>query len=123
MSIPELELELVPGTLGGKFTTIEGLLNIILDDLKKNPFLAGDSSRSENRQVMDRLIAGLEDCLAFRREFTLVLHDPVANSYLQNIYAPDPDPNMEVREFERSWQENEDLGLNDINTDDYEKLS
>jgi zinc finger protein len=53
------------------------------------------------------------------RPFTLILDDPLANSYLQNLYAPDPDPNMEIVEYERSWQQNEELGLNDINVENY----
>jgi hypothetical protein len=34
------------------------------------------------------------------------------NSHVQNLYAPDPDPNMEVVAYERTWRQNEDLGLN-----------
>jgi zinc finger protein len=118
LEIPELELGLVPGTLGGKFSTIEGLLTTIRDDLKNNPFLRGDSAASAGRMVS--LIEGLDDLLAFRSgPFTLVLDDPVANSYLQNIYAPDEDPNMTVEEYERSWDQNEDLGLNDMKTENY----
>jgi zinc finger protein len=118
LEIPELELGLVPGTLGGKFSTIEGLLTTIRDDLKNNPFLRGDSAASSNRMI--QLIEGLDDLLAFRSgPFTLVLDDPVANSYLQNIYAPDDDPNMIVEEYERSWDQNEELGLNDMKTENY----
>ena len=51
--------------------------------------------------------------------FTLVLDDPLANSYLQNLYAPDPDPNMVTVIYERSWDQNEELGLNDIKVDGY----
>jgi len=51
--------------------------------------------------------------------FTLILDDPLANSYVQNLHAPDPDPNMEVVAYERTWQQNEDLGLNDMNVDLY----
>lgn len=51
--------------------------------------------------------------------FTLILDDPLANSYVQNLYAPDPDPNMEVVAYERTWQQNEDLGLNDMNVESY----
>jgi zinc finger protein len=37
--IPECELELLPGTLGGKFTTVEGLVGDILKRLQDdNPF-------------------------------------------------------------------------------------
>lgn len=51
---------------------------------------------------------------------TLILHDPLANSHLQNPYAPDADPNMTIEEFERSFEDNENYGLNDIKTEDYQ---
>jgi zinc finger protein len=51
--------------------------------------------------------------------FTLILDDPMANSHVQNLYAPDPDPNMEIVTYERTWQQNEDLGLNDMNLESY----
>ncbi|CAJ0767428.1 11750_t:CDS:2, partial [Entrophospora sp. SA101] len=52
---------------------------------------------------------------------TLILDDPLANSYIQNPYAPDPDPNMEIEMYERTWEQNEFLGLNDMNVDNYEE--
>lgn len=51
--------------------------------------------------------------------FTLVLKNPLASSHVRNLYAPDPDPNMEVVAYERTWQQNEDLGLNDMNVKSY----
>lgn len=45
----------------------------------------------------------------------------MANSYLQSLYAPDPDPNMEVGSYERTWEQNEELGLNDMVTEGYEE--
>lgn len=57
---------------------------------------------------------------AAERPFTLILDDPLANSYLQNLYAPDPDPNMTMEEYERTWDQNEDLGLNDMQVEGYE---
>jgi zinc finger protein len=51
----------------------------------------------------------------------LILDDPLANSYLQNLYAPDEDPNMTVEWYERSWEQNEELGLNDIKVEGYEE--
>jgi zinc finger protein len=55
------------------------------------------------------------------RPFTLILDDPLANSYVQNLYAPDPDPNLEIETYERTWQQNEDLGLNDMKVEGYEE--
>lgn len=51
--------------------------------------------------------------------FTIVLDDPLANSYIQNLYAPDDDPNMTTEIYERTHDQNEELGLNDMNVDDY----
>ena len=53
------------------------------------------------------------------RPFTLILDDPLANSYLQNLYAPDSDPNLEIVVYDRSWEQNEELGLNDIKVEGY----
>ena len=51
---------------------------------------------------------------------TFILNDPLGLSYLQNLYAPDPDPNMTITEYERSWEDNEEFGLNDIQTEGYQ---
>ena len=53
--------------------------------------------------------------------FTLILDDPLANSYIQSLFEPDPDPNMEFETYDRSWQQNEELGLNDMVTEGYEE--
>lgn len=55
------------------------------------------------------------------RPFTLILDDPLANSYVQNLYAPDPDPNMTVESYDRTWGQNEELGLNDIKVENYQE--
>lgn len=39
---------------------------------------------------------------------------------MQNLYAPDPDPNMTIETYERTWEQNEELGLNDIQVEGYE---
>lgn len=47
LSIPEFELESVSGSLGGKFTTVEGILVVMRDQLKNtNPFSFGDSAQA-----------------------------------------------------------------------------
>ncbi len=54
--------------------------------------------------------------------FTLILDDPVSNSYIQSATAPEKDPKLDEVEYERSWKQNEVLGLNDMNTEDYETI-
>jgi zinc finger protein len=44
MQIPEIELQLHSGTLGGRFTTLEGILDQIYDEISGKLFESGDST-------------------------------------------------------------------------------
>ena len=59
------------------------------------------------------MIAGTE-------KFTFILDDPAGNSYVQNLYAPDDDPEMTIKKYKRTFDQNEELGLNDMKVDGYE---
>lgn len=121
LSIPELDLVVGGGLIGGKFTTLEGLLKDIKEDLESNPFLAGDASRKDNQEILDNVLYGLDDVIKGKREVTFIMDDPAGNNYLQNLYAPDDDPQMTVEEYERTHEQNEELGLNDMKTENYEE--
>jgi zinc finger protein len=119
LRIPDIEFELDPGTLGGKFTTVEGMLQNIHDELEsKAPFSRGDSSTAAEREKLEHFLSRLNKLIALETPFTLIIDDPLGNSYVQNINAPDPDPNMTVEEYDRTWEQNEAFGLNDMNTSD-----
>ncbi|XP_019063758.1 zinc finger protein ZPR1 isoform X2 [Fukomys damarensis] len=49
-----------------------------------------------------------------------IMNDPAGNSYLQNVYAPEDDPEMKVEHYKRTFDQNEELGLNDMKTEGYE---
>jgi zinc finger protein ZPR1 len=57
--IPELRLEVTEGSLGGKFTTVEGLLSDIYKSFADNPFVTGDSADTEAKSNMSRFVDGL----------------------------------------------------------------
>ncbi|KAJ1938750.1 nucleolar zinc-finger protein, partial [Kickxella alabastrina] len=121
--IPELDLDMVAGTLGGRFTTIEGLLRQVHDELNlRIPFIDGDSAMEERRNKFKSFLDKLESA-ADGKLFPLhiTVDDPMAHSYIQNIYAPDVDPNMTTEVYERTFDQNEELGLNDINVEDYKE--
>ena len=130
LEIPEIDLVLQPGTLGGRFTTLEGLLNEIYTELSTKVFRTGDSATSglgqmgmdigKDERHFEEFLKGLKDCMAAARPFTLIIDDPVSNSYLQNLYAPDPDPNMVIEEYERTHEQNEELGFNDMVLEGYD---
>lgn len=118
MKIAELNLDLTPGTLGGRFTTIEGLLDQVYEELHTRVFTqTSDSMDEETKQRWSSFFAKLQDAAQGKIGFTIVMEDPLASSYIQNVYAPDNDPNMIIEDFERTHQQNEDLGLNDMKVD------
>ena len=54
MAIPELDFCAEIGTLGGRFTTLEGLLENIKEHLSdSNPFFKGDSSDKEKANKIE----------------------------------------------------------------------
>eukprot|EP01116_Phalansterium_solitarium_P024616 TRINITY_DN9065_c0_g1_i1.p1 TRINITY_DN9065_c0_g1~~TRINITY_DN9065_c0_g1_i1.p1 ORF type:complete len:501 (+),score=182.92 TRINITY_DN9065_c0_g1_i1:120-1622(+) len=116
--IPERDIEFSTSTSGGRFTTLEGLLDDIVANVRQYPFLMGDSSRSETHRQVDEFEAKVNELKSGKVPFTFVLEDPAGNSYIQNIHAPEPDPTLTSEEFERSFEQNEELGLNDINVAD-----
>lgn len=118
MRIAELNLDLTPGTLGGRFTTIEGLLEQVYEELHTRVFTqTSDSMDEETKLRWTSFFAKLQDAAQGKIGFTIVMEDPLASSYIQNVYAPDNDPNMIIEDFERTHQQNEDLGLNDMKVD------
>uniref|UniRef100_A0A672V3J7 Zinc finger protein 259 n=1 Tax=Strigops habroptila TaxID=2489341 RepID=A0A672V3J7_STRHB len=219
VEIPELEFELGMGALGGKFTTLEGLLKDIRDLVERNPFTLGDSSTPSRTGKLQEFVGKLQEIIEGKVKAHLILDDPAGNSYLQvqhctwevgswtcckqsgwnsfisgsewvaagsvqrklrvalwegswewclfpairgrdvvwfmlcspwggglafgvtlvrspslgaadpmrglplppqNVYAPEEDPELRVERYERSFEQNEDLGLNDMKTEGYE---
>ncbi|KAM5245658.1 zinc finger protein ZPR1 [Ctenodactylus gundi] len=120
VEIPELEFELGMAVLGGKFTTVEGLLKDIRELVTKNPFTLGDSSSTGQSEKLREFSQKLDQIIEGNMKAHFVMNDPAGNSYLQNVYAPEDDPEMEVERYKRTFDQNEELGLNDMKTEGYE---
>jgi zinc finger protein len=133
LECPELSLSVNPGTLGGRFTTVEGLLTQVRDDLHNQIFEAdadaeatarrNDSLSADEKKRWEEFFDNLNAAVKGEKEFTIVLTDPLASSYVQSL-ADDPsqpDEQMTVEEYERTDEEEEDLGLKDMKTEGYEE--
>ncbi|KAK4455697.1 ZPR1 zinc-finger domain-containing protein [Podospora aff. communis PSN243] len=127
LECPELSLSVNPGTLGGRFTTVEGLLTQVREDLHNQIFQTGDSGSGGDSLSADEktrwsdFFAGLDSAIKGKREFTVILTDPLACSYVQSM-ADDPsqpDDQMTVVEYDRTDEEEEELGLKDMKTENY----
>ena len=119
--IPDLEFEMGGHALGGRFTTIEGLMDNIIESVEQNSIWGGgDGVAPDVAEKMKNFKEKFNKFKEGKETFSLVLDDPAGNSYLQNVYAPDDDPELTIELYERSYEQNDDLGLNDMKVEGYE---
>lgn len=121
----ELEMSVQPGTLGGRFTTVEGLLTEVRDQLHGQIFDvgdsgAGDSLSSTDKDTWSRFFERLGSAIKGEHKFSITLEDPLAKSYVQNLHLPDPDPQLQEEDYTRTEEEEDELGLKDMKTEGYE---
>ncbi|KAG6465219.1 hypothetical protein O3G_MSEX015008 [Manduca sexta] len=122
MLIPELDLEVGGRALGGRFTTAEGLLRATADQLAQAPGVVGDAP-GVNPDGLKGFLERLDDVLECKRPITIVLDDPAGNSYVQSL-ADDPltpDEGLKITRYDRTYEQNEELGLNDMKVEGYEE--
>ncbi|KAM5342989.1 hypothetical protein ACJ41O_013955 [Fusarium nematophilum] len=126
LECPELKLQVNPGTLGGRFTTVEGLLTQVRNDLHSQIFEAdgagqgGDSLAAEEKTQWDQFFDGLDAAIRGDRPFTIILTDPFASSYVQPLVdPPKPDPSIHRENYTRTDEEEEELGLKDMKLENY----
>jgi zinc finger protein len=84
--IPEIEFCMSEGTLGGKFTTIEGILKDCIAQLSQldSFFSSGDSEISTKAGRMQDCIDKLDLIQSGKMlDVTIVMDDPSGTSYLQ----------------------------------------
>ncbi|XP_063901809.1 zinc finger protein ZPR1-like [Zophobas morio] len=119
VSVPELQLERATGFGEDKFTTVEGLLEDIRNKLlQENPFIYGDAAPFETKKKLDEFLCNLERLQKGERSFTLTLDDPTGNSYIQSINDPETDSHLRVERYTRTKEQDEDLGLTCMKTED-----
>lgn len=111
MRIRELDFEIPANTQKGEINTLEG----VLKTAAKNLGLFQADRMAENPEigmkvayVISRLTLMADgDFLPFHVE----LDDPAGNSYLENPFAPQPDPNMKIQYYHRTKDQDISLGL------------
>ncbi|KAH8394075.1 hypothetical protein KR215_002496 [Drosophila sulfurigaster] len=120
LAIPELDMDVGPHALCGRFTTVEGLLVAMREQLDGRFF--HDSADEASKQQLQRFLDTFDNVLKLEHVITLVLQDPAGNTYVQSLRDDDePDDNLTVERYDRSFEDNEELGLNDMKTENYEE--
>ncbi|XP_022191605.1 zinc finger protein ZPR1 [Nilaparvata lugens] len=122
LEVPELDLEVGPAALGGRFTTVEGLLCAIRDQLAEKGGMFTDSETFSARGKMAQFLERIDAIVKGQTQVTLVLDDPAGNSYIQSLNDDNSlDDRLTVSKYERTHEQNDDLGLNDMKTENYEE--
>ena len=118
--IPEIGLELSSGTLGAQVSTLEGILGTVYEELDKNiGFAIGDSQETEERKKFRSFMDSLKQMRhGLYPEYSFVLDDPLSNSYVSGI--GEGDHQIVVEDYFRTEVQNEELGITDMKTENYE---
>ncbi|WVZ78050.1 hypothetical protein U9M48_025822 [Paspalum notatum var. saurae] len=118
VKVPELELELTSGTLGGMVTTVEGLIVKICEALERiHGFQLGDSTIEWKKKKWQDFKERLSKLLSLQEPWTLIIDDGLAASFVAPATdSLDDDSQLTMEEYQRSWEQNEELGLNDMDT-------
>ena len=124
LKIPECRVEVTPGTMGGRFTTVEGLVTQIRDDLKGSIFDVGedevstDSMPSDSKKEWGTFFSQMDKAVKGEIQYTILMEDPLGNSYCQPLDLDESgnDPKIRTQEYERTEEEEEELGLADMKT-------
>jgi zinc finger protein len=124
----DLGLEVQPGTLGGRFTTLEGLLTQVRDQLHGQIYnvgdedlAGGDSMAPGVKSKWDSFFEKLDGAIKAQFAYSITLEDPLANSFVQLNVDSGEDPQIQVEEYERTEEEMDDLGLKDMKTEGYQE--
>jgi zinc finger protein len=114
-SIPELGFDMDAGSMGSLYTTVEGLIMKAHAELEtNNPFGKGDSKDSDKfMEFLDKLTALRSGTIPF----TIILDDPADNCFVYNPMAPEDDPKIEIESYERTAEQNDELGITHMMTD------
>lgn len=149
IKIPEIELELEEGGLGGVYTTVEGLLlkiynqlsNVFTNDLLDADVGVGDRSTILSKEQDSSGNCGNSYLKVLQKiksmsqgkilPFTVIITDPLSKSFVSptprknnknvpSCFENDENSTCEecsliITRYERSHEQNEILGLNDVN--------
>ncbi|CAD7704464.1 unnamed protein product, partial [Ostreobium quekettii] len=116
IEIPELEFAMGAGGLQSIITTVEGLVMSVIEEMKKLcVFQLGDSADEVVRAKFTHFLEELESCAKLERKWTLVIRDPLANSFIAPLCEdPSQDDRLTVEEVEQTEEERNYYGINHL---------
>ena len=75
-------------------------------------FQIGDSADDKDKEKYSKFFSDLEGLLECKQEWSLVLRDPLANSFVMPLRDRiEDDENLTTEDYERSDEENQQFGI------------
>ncbi|KAI4465911.1 zinc finger protein zpr1 [Holotrichia oblita] len=79
---------------------------------------------SEKKIKLEKFVEKFDEILQGNKIVTVILDDPAGNSYIQSLRDDnEPDDRLKIMHYERNFEQNEELGLNDMKVENYETNS
>ena len=90
------------------------MLQKIIDQLEEtNPFTGDSTDSTAFREFISKIKVLTEG----NTPFTFILDDPLSNCFIYNPNAPEDDPQIEVDVYDRTAEQEDDLGITDMQVD------
>lgn len=106
----ELDVEIPANNRRGLLTTVEGLVGNAIDDLGQGQEVRKHMDEDLYNKIQT-IIDTLESYQDGRQSFTMTIDDPSGNSYIENKCLPAQDPQLTLRWYVRTPEQNATLGL------------
>ncbi|TYG99172.1 hypothetical protein ES288_A10G174700v1 [Gossypium darwinii] len=109
IKIPELDFEIPPEAQRGSLSTVEGILVRAIDGLQA---LQEERKKVDPQtgEAIDQFLLKLRACGTGESPFTFILDDPAGNSFIENPFAPSPDPSLSIKFYDRTPEQQALLG-------------
>lgn len=106
----ELDMEIPANNRRGLLTTVEGLLGNAIDDLSQGQPVRKYADEELYNKI-EAIVAKLEGYKEGKEQFTMTIDDPSGNSYIENRCLPAQDPQLKLKWYTRTPEQNAALGL------------
>lgn len=106
----QLDFEIPASSQKGEVTTVESIINRSIAGLQQDQVLRR-IQHPEVAEQIDAFVSKLEELKLVQTPFTIIFEDISGNSRVENPNAPNPDPQCSMTHFNRTQEQNHELGM------------
>lgn len=106
----ELDFEIPPQSQKGEVTTLEGVIDRSITGLEQDQVVRRVEHPDVAAQI-DEFIIKLRSLKSVETPYTVVFEDISGNCRIENLNAPNPDPECKMTHFVRTKEQNHELGM------------